>query len=149
MDASATPWIGDARSGVYFGWAALFLPADHADRPASPSAPLVAPMVMSIGYNPFYGNTVRSAEVHVLRPFAADFYGARLRLLLLGFVREERDYDGLDALVADIRLDCDVARNSLAREAWAPPAADLGPGREGTLDGAWLVREVEAEEKDE
>lgn len=81
----------------------------------------VYPMVMSIGYNPFYGNRVRSAEVHVLRRFRADFYGAPLRLLVLGFVRDERgDYDGIDALVADIRTDCAVARRSLARPAWTP-----------------------------
>ena len=121
-------------------------------------------MVMSIGYNPFYGNAVRSAEVHVLRRFRADFYGAPLRLLVLGFVRDERgDYDGIDALVADIRTDCAVARRSLARPAWTPSQgvvftksgaeleAGLGEGEgqpegeqtvsRGELDGSWLVRE--------
>ena len=193
-----TPWIDSVRSGVYFGYASLALPPTHPDYDPSTAAPAAAPssaqqpadgtstdqqqgttgggrrwhvypMVMSIGYNPFYGNRVRSAEVHVLRRFRADFYGAPLRLLVLGFVRDERgDYDGVDALVADIRRDCAVARRSLARPAWTPhqgvvfaPAEDgepeLGPEPErgqvkvrgeervsrGELDGSWLVREEE------
>ncbi|XXG95446.1 Transcriptional regulator of nonfermentable carbon utilization [Hypoxylon texense] len=110
----------------------------------------IYPMVMSIGYNPFYKNAVRSAEVHVLHAFGADFYGAPMRLLILGFVRDERDYASLDALVTDINVDCDVARQSLARPAWTPregtaTAGSSGSGSgstsSGTLDGAWLVRE--------
>ncbi|KAI1310714.1 hypothetical protein F5Y03DRAFT_392162 [Xylaria venustula] len=148
VDAATTPWIADARSGVYFGWASLALPRTHPDSSTSetPSkedgakgAFQIFPMVMSIGYNPFYKNSVRSAEVHVLRSFGADFYDAPMRLLILGFVRDEKDYSGLDALVEDIRIDCDVARQSLAREAWTP-AEGVVDGTKGTLDGSWLVR---------
>ncbi|KAK4093180.1 hypothetical protein Purlil1_2337 [Purpureocillium lilacinum] len=159
VDASLTPWIADAKSGVYFGYAALDLPASHPNAAAnsstsngtadpsstttttttttnssSPSSPFaVFPMVMSIGYNPFYKNTVRSAEVHVLHRFAADFYGCHMRLLILGFVREEKDYKSLEALIDDINFDCDVARKSLARENWSPSGA--------SAEGAeWLVK---------
>ncbi|UNI22581.1 Riboflavin kinase [Purpureocillium takamizusanense] len=156
VDASLTPWIADAKSGVYFGYAALNLPASHpnahdgdnitfpsassssspsssSSSPRSSSAFAVFPMVMSIGYNPFYKNTVRSAEVHVLHRFAADFYDSHMRLLLLGFVREERDYASLEALVDDINLDCRVARASLDRDAWRPAGA--------SPEGAeWLVK---------
>lgn len=104
-------------------------------------------MVMSIGYNPFYGNAVRSAEVHVLHGFAADFYDAHMRLLILGFVREEQNYDSLEALVEDINTDCDVARASLAREAWTPAGGEglvvVGGGSggvDGKLDASWLVK---------
>ncbi|KAH9240425.1 hypothetical protein K456DRAFT_1825492 [Colletotrichum gloeosporioides 23] len=147
VDSSQTPWIDDIKSGVYFGWASLALPASHPDRVAAghgPAQPTLEfqlyPMVMSIGYNPFYKNTVRSAEVHVLHKFAADFYDSHMRLLILGFVREEKDYKSLDALIKDINLDCDVARGSLDRPAWAPPA-ELRPGADkaGTLDASWLV----------
>ncbi|KAM0277878.1 hypothetical protein ACHAQH_005510 [Verticillium albo-atrum] len=156
VDSSTTPWIESSASGVYFGWASIALPADHPDRPAAPSTtdtPLLYPMVMSIGYNPFYKNTVRSAEVHILHPFAADFYDAHMRLLLLGFVREEKDYKSLEALVEDINFDCVVARESLKRAAWCPPREDvlrsgegakarLGEG-EGTLDVSWLLRALD------
>ena len=90
-------------------------------------------MVMSIGYNPFYKNTVRSAEVHVLHAFASDFYGAHMRLQLLGFIREEKDYSGLEALIEDINFDCEVAKRSLAREAWRPEAAS-------PENAEWLVK---------
>ncbi|UKZ76621.1 hypothetical protein TrVFT333_004328 [Trichoderma virens FT-333] len=79
----------------------------------------VFPMVMSIGYNPFYKNTVRSAEVHILHGFGRDFYDAHMRLLILGFIREEKDYKSLEALIEDINVDCEVAKKSLAREGWA------------------------------
>lgn len=179
VDDAATPWIAGARSGVYFGWASLLLPPSHPDSASAVStstststtatpktdepAFLVYPMVMSIGYNPFYGNTVRSAEVHVLHRFAADFYGAPMRLLLLGYVRDERSYPGLDALIADIMTDCDVARASLARPAWMPRepvsvvvAGDVGADYAGAaaaatkvrgeLDASWLVRPLDPDE---
>ncbi|TRX95525.1 hypothetical protein FHL15_003483 [Xylaria flabelliformis] len=163
VDAAVTPWIADTRSGVYFGWASLALPATHPNSASSTSTTTtttpttttnhtaattttttttqfqIYPMVMSIGYNPFYKNSVRSAEVHVLHSFGADFYDAPMRLLILGFVRDEKDYSDLDALVEDIRIDCDVARQSLAREAWTPVEGVVG-GAKGTLDGSWLVR---------
>lgn len=146
VDATVTPWISDAKSGVYFGWASLKLPADHPNyQKASGSGGdddgddngkfAIFPMVMSIGYNPFYNNTVRSAEVHVLSNFGADFYGVEMRLLLLGYIRDELNYEGLDALIRDINTDCEVARNSLAREAWKP-AGFMG----GKLECSWLTR---------
>lgn len=102
----------------------------------------IYPMVMSIGYNPFYKNTVRSAEVHVLEKFGADFYGVEMRLLVTGFIRNEKDYSGLEALIADIEFDCEVAKHSLARKGWK--VKELGVVREGEevgeLDGSWLVR---------
>ncbi|EGX87761.1 Riboflavin kinase [Cordyceps militaris CM01] len=129
VDAAVTPWIGDITSGVYFGYAALSLPASHPEHaPAAPatSSFSVFPMVMSIGYNPFYKNTVRSAEVHVLHKFSHDFYDAHMRLLIAGFIREEKDYESLEALIDDINVDCDVARSSLARERWAYGALQGG-----------------------
>ncbi|CAK7271057.1 Transcriptional regulator of nonfermentable carbon utilization [Sporothrix epigloea] len=143
VDAEATPWIADCTSGVYFGWAVLEaarpgeaaaaeakgtlgdnskivskLPAETDDK--SPAVAGLYPMVMSIGFNPFYQNTKRTAEVHILYPFAHDFYGAHLRLAILGYIRPEQDYASLDALVADIQFDCVVARQSLARPGWTP-----------------------------
>jgi len=89
-------------------------------------------MVMSIGYNPFYKNTVRSAEVHVLHKFGKDFYGCEMRVSILGYIRPEYDYVSVEALVGDIGLDCEVANRSLGREKWKA---------EG--EGAWLWGEEE------
>lgn len=154
VDATITPWISSIPSGVYYGWASLQLPPSHPQSPPPPpsattqsssSSYTVFPMVMSIGFNPFYKNTVRSAEVHILHAFTADFYEAPMRLLILGYIREEKDYSSLEALVADINTDCDVARKSLDRKAWMPQGALLHPAvdtaeKQGELDGGWLVR---------
>lgn len=51
--------------------------------------------------------------------FPSDFYGAELKLLVLGFVRPEYDYDSLKALVDDINMDIEVTRRSLDRPAYA------------------------------
>lgn len=156
VDESLTPWIADVKSGVYFGYASLALPAIHPDAGAlstdaatatpntsSLSKFQIFPMVMSIGYNPFYGNTVRSAEVHVLHGFTADFYDAHMRLLILGFIREEQNYDSLEALVKDINTDCDVAKSSLKRETWAPAKGlVVGSDVDGKLNAKWLLESL-------
>ena len=101
-------------------------------------------MVMSIGFNPYFKNTVRTAEVHVLHKFEETFYGEEMRLLVLGYVRPEKDYPSLDALIEDITFDTEVARASLKREYWAPKGVGVvGGWPEGTLDVSWLVRDEE------
>ncbi|EEQ31856.1 riboflavin kinase [Microsporum canis] len=138
----------DLQLGVYYGVAALD-PAqfkhtrtegDAANQPAN-TGTAIFPCVLSIGYNPFYKNTVRSVEIHILphlsmqsspppassaeaseRPqfhHFPDFYGTPLNLLILGYIRPEYDYVSREALIDDIRIDCDVARRSLKRKAYA------------------------------
>ncbi|KAM3065178.1 riboflavin kinase [Clarireedia jacksonii] len=94
-------------------------------------------MVMSIGYNPFYKNTIRSAEVHLLHKFASDFYGSFMRVLILGYIRPELDYVDLESLVKDIQCDIEVARGSLQREAWKRWGEEEGEG-----GGGWLRRRM-------
>ena len=72
--------------------------------------------VLSLGHNPFYGNTTRSLEIHLLNSFDADFYGAGMRLVMLGHVRPEYDYVSAEALVEDIREDIRVTKRSLDRD---------------------------------
>jgi riboflavin kinase len=98
----------------------------------------VYPTVLSIGYNPYYANTTRSIEIHILHNFEADFYGAELSLVILGYVRPEYDYVSKEALVEDIREDIRVAQRSLEREGYAVWKRD-----------GWLVGEGEKEEKEE
>ena len=76
-------------------------------------------MVMSIGWNPYYKNTVRSVEVHILHPFTSDFYGSHMNLIILGFIRPEYDYVSKESLIEDIEFDCQVARNGLEREGYS------------------------------
>jgi len=161
-------------SGVYFGWAGVGVEGglnregeEGKGREEEDEEEMggVWPMVMSIGWNPFYGNTVRSVvspfppapywstssfdikfpvrktsrtriskpathstltprtphhqEVHILHTFPQDFYGARMNLLILGFIRPEYDYVSKESLIEDIRVDIEVARRSLERETYA------------------------------
>lgn len=52
----------------------------------------VYPMVMSIGFNPFYQNEEKAAEVHIIHDFSSSFYGASIDLVILGYLRPELDY---------------------------------------------------------
>lgn len=146
VDNNQTPWIADIESGVYFGWASLRLPPTDANQPTIPPDPTspstnsefsIYPMVMSIGYNPYYQNPVRSAEVHILHEFGADFYHVEMRLLIMGFIRLERTYSNQQELIDDIKMDGDVALRSLKRKAWS-----LKETGQGTWDGSWLVRGI-------
>ncbi|KAF1813452.1 riboflavin kinase [Eremomyces bilateralis CBS 781.70] len=108
--------------GVYYGWAGLDFVCSNTPTdtlatsvPSSPVAQ-IHPAVLSIGNNPFYNNERLSCEVHLLHGFKSDFYGARMSLMVLGYIRPEYDYEGLDALIEDIKTDVEVARRSLARE---------------------------------
>ena len=84
----------------------------------------VYPMVMSIGWNPYYKNTVRSVEVHIMDDFKEDFYDTHMNLVILGFIRPEYDYVSVDSLVDDIKTDIDVAGRSLARDEYVKFAED-------------------------
>ena len=90
---------------------------------------------MVMWYNKFYKNMARSAEVHVLDDVEADLYGIEMWLLVTGFIREEKDYTGVEELIEDIRVDCEVARRS-----FRPRGLDIAGDGKGTLDGSWLVR---------
>lgn len=76
-------------------------------------------------------------EIHIMPPLAShsptattasdnevqfhkmpDFYSVPLNLLVLGYIRPEFDYVSLEALVEDIRIDCEVSRQSLQRKAY-------------------------------
>jgi len=157
LPVEGTPWIEKADSGVYFGWAGIQLPLDHPALSLSSSSSTatssttfptsvpypkasiapptgkekegwrVYPMVMSIGFNPFYGNTVRSAEVHVMHGFGRDFYGCEMRIAIVGYIRPEYDYESLEKLVEDIKTDIEVTSRSLARPGWG--------GEEAGVDG--------------
>ncbi|EEB92260.1 hypothetical protein MPER_09259, partial [Moniliophthora perniciosa FA553] len=75
----------------------------------------VLPMVMSIGWNPYYKNERLTAEVHIIHEFKHDFYGYQVRAIVLGYIRPELDYTSLEALIEDIDTDKRVALNSLNR----------------------------------
>jgi len=79
--------------------------------------------VANLGVRPtIAGENARLLEIHLF-DFEGDLYGARLRVHLVQRLREERKFDGLDALKAQIARDADDARRTLAS---AVPKATLG-----------------------
>ena len=67
----------------------------------------------NIGVRPTFGGDSILLEVFLL-DFDADLYGKRLRVRLIDHLRDEKKFDGLDALKAQIALDTKTARKILA-----------------------------------
>ena len=66
--------------------------------------------VASLGYKPAVGHTGPATLEAFLFDFSGDLYGRRLTIEFLKKLREEENFPSLDALVAQMRHDCDAAR---------------------------------------
>lgn len=77
-------------------------------------APGILRGVANLGTRPTFA-AGRSVEVHLL-DFDGDLYGARLRLGFVERLREEKKFDGIDALRAQIAHDVGAARVRLGHE---------------------------------
>eukprot|EP00775_Hariotina_reticulata_P009054 gene9054-9224_t len=99
--------IAEAVTGIYCGWASIG------------SSSQVYQMVMSIGWNPFYGNKEKTAEPWILHTFDEPFYGQEIRLVVCGYVRPEANFTSLEALITRIHKDAQALLP-------AALAADLG-----------------------
>jgi riboflavin kinase / FMN adenylyltransferase len=69
--------------------------------------------VANLGKRPTVAGEDVRLEVHLF-DFDGDLYGKHLRVALLGFIRPEMKFSGLDQLKAQIAADCDTARRMLA-----------------------------------
>eukprot|EP01135_Chromosphaera_perkinsii_P011131 Nk52_evm40s2340 gene=Nk52_evmTU40s2340 len=118
--------------GVYYGFATL-----HEGDQAGEAAPsledlnleaeeYVYDMVMSIGWNPFYQNEKKSAETHLMHPCFdenknssdkdkrfKDLYGLELSVVVLGYLRGQEDFSGVEALIEAIQGDIRQAKELL------------------------------------
>jgi len=65
-----------------------------------------------------------SQEVHILHQFKQDFYGARMNLLICGFIRPEYDYVSKESLIEDINVDIELSKRSLERRAYVELTQD-------------------------
>lgn len=107
------PLMGQLKSlstGVYFGWA----------RVGGDSH--VHKMVMNLGRRPTFEDDEPelSVEIHIMHKFADDFYGKELRAIVLGFLRPEIKFGGLQDLLSRIHTDIGIARSQLDAPLWAP-----------------------------
>ncbi len=72
-----------------------------------------APAVVNIGVRPTFGEDRRMVEAHLI-DFDGDLYGVDMTLRFVERLREERRFDGIDALVQQIGRDRDAAAAILA-----------------------------------
>ncbi|XP_054358928.1 riboflavin kinase [Pongo pygmaeus] len=90
----------DISTGIYYGWASVGSGDVHK-------------MVVSIGWNPYYKNTKKSMETHIMHTFKEDFYGEILNVAIVGYLRPEKNFDSLESLISAIQGDIEEAKKRL------------------------------------
>ena len=90
----------DFDTGIYYGWANINNGTTYK-------------MVVSVGWNPYYKNEKKSVETHIINKFEDDFYGATLKIVVVGFIRPEKNFSSLDELITAINNDIDFANEKL------------------------------------
>lgn len=83
-------------NGVFFGWGVV--------EPIKEGS-VALPVVLSVGHNPHFADKAVTVEVHFVHAFADDFYGATMRIVVAGRLRDMKKYSGLEALIEDIKAD--------------------------------------------
>ncbi|XP_033283926.1 riboflavin kinase-like [Orcinus orca] len=90
----------DVSTGIYHGWAGV-------------GSGVVRKTVVSIGWNPYYNNTKKSRETHIMHTFKEDFYGEILNVAIVGHLRPEENFDSLESLISAIQGDIEEAKKRL------------------------------------
>ena len=70
--------------------------------------------MLNIGYRPTVAGTNQTIETYIFN-FEKDIYGEHLTLQFRAFLRPEQKFEGLPALVAQLKQDEDSARAVLAK----------------------------------
>ena len=92
-------------TGIYFGWA---------QRSGGSDPSRLYKSAVSIGWNPYYKNKKKTIEPHLIHDFKGEkFYGETLKLMICGFLRPEKNFNGLDELVAAIKQDIENSSTRL------------------------------------
>ena len=121
--ASLAGALAETVTGIYSGWAALG------------DSEVAYPMVMSVGWNPVFGNKAKTCEPWLLHDFGenATFYDVEIRLLAVAFIRPEANFPSLEALVERIHKDAEVTKEALTYEQYKQYSEDpfLKPGGGG------------------
>ncbi|VEU20113.1 DEKNAAC100958 [Brettanomyces naardenensis] len=85
----------------------------------------VLPMVMSLGWNPYFKNEEKACELHILHKFGTSFYGSSISFNVLGYIRPELDYTTLEDLIKDIHIDIETAEEYLKKDGYKGFAGQL------------------------
>jgi riboflavin kinase len=96
-------------TGIYYGWSRL--------------EGKVYPSVLSVGWNPYYKNEKKTIETHLIQEME-DFYDKELSVMVMGFLRDEANFDSLEDLIDCINSDIEESKRSLSGD---PPANESWP----------------------
>ncbi|AMD20994.1 HEL287Cp [Eremothecium sinecaudum] len=128
-----TEQIQELQTGIYFGWCKLkVISSDENVVKRNNGSEVilnygsklteddlsVLPVVLSIGWNPFYKNTVKTVELHIIHDFSDTFYGAEVKFSFLGYIRPELNYTTKEALIEDIKTDIKIASETVKLPAY-------------------------------
>ncbi|KAG4302262.1 hypothetical protein PCANB_001537 [Pneumocystis canis] len=97
-------------SGIYYGWGRIAFENKIDEN--------IYAIVMSVGWNIYYNNKKRSAEVHFIHQFENDFYDEKIRVIVMGYIRPERNYLSKELLIQDIKKDILFAKKSLEQDVY-------------------------------
>eukprot|EP01029_Cantina_marsupialis_P029268 TRINITY_DN780007_c0_g1_i1.p1 TRINITY_DN780007_c0_g1~~TRINITY_DN780007_c0_g1_i1.p1 ORF type:complete len:167 (+),score=27.87 TRINITY_DN780007_c0_g1_i1:147-647(+) len=112
MDVNAlTNMLEGLENGVYLGWASV-------------NGGPVYKTVMSIGWHPFFENKELALEPYIIHKFDEDFYGADLKVIVVGRIRPERKFPSLEALIDQIHADIRLTEVALEEEQFSSFSAD-------------------------
>lgn len=107
----------DLPTGIYWGFCRIGERDTHDNGNATRG--IVFPAAISLGYNPTYGNDTKTVEPHLIAPESdprrhasscgetvlQDFYDEPIRLSIVGYLRAELPFEGLDKLTNAIKKD--------------------------------------------
>jgi riboflavin kinase len=119
-DLECSIHFDDLPCGIYWGFAKVEKGSTPSPENVPPSSS-VYKAAISIGFNPTYHNTCKTIEPHLIADssdtmnrhasscgetlFPQNFYDQRIRLSVVGFLREERPFEGLEKLIIAIKND--------------------------------------------
>jgi riboflavin kinase/FMN adenylyltransferase len=89
----------------------------------------------SFGHNPTFPGSDLCLEVHLF-DFNGDLYGKHLRVALVEYLREERRFDSVEGLTAQMAQDCARARRELERGRRDEAGLGANPGGDVLADKA-------------
>ena len=91
--------VASMENGVYYGWALL--------------RGSIFKTALSVGWNPFYKNTCKTFEAHLIDYDGHDFYDEQLSVIVVDYIRNECSFSSLEGLVQAIKDDITFTQTEL------------------------------------
>lgn len=120
-DTICTMSVESLPTGIYWGYARIgeAMAGNGNDNGNGGGLGHTYTTAVSIGYNPTYGNSEKTIEPHLIAPqnhprrhssscgetLFQDFYGETIRLSVVGYLRPELPFEGLEKLTIAIKND--------------------------------------------